>query len=168
MATRGDVYRKFGEASEVAQLLETELGTLLLMRKCIGEDLLTAPDRNRATEIYKHVNRQTLGRLIRTLGTTTTWVGDLEQVFTKALLSRNQLAHSFYLKHNMRINSDAGRKIMLRDLAEIDESLRKAYRTAQLLSGTELESLIADQGKSAAFQEKLQESLMAPHLPIRT
>lgn len=86
MATREDVYRKFGEASEVAQLLETELGTLLLMRKCIGEDLLTSPDRDRATEIYRHVNRQTLGRLIRTPGTTTTWVGDLEQVFTRAAI----------------------------------------------------------------------------------
>ena len=30
MPTLDDVYRKFGEASEAAQLLETELGTMLL------------------------------------------------------------------------------------------------------------------------------------------
>lgn len=167
MATREDVYSRFGEVSEVAQLLETELGTLLMMRNYIDEDLLGSPDRNRATEIYDHVNRKTLGRLIRTLGTKT-WVRDLEQVFNDALLSRNQLAHSFYLKHNMRMRSEAGRKVMLNDLAKIEKSLQKAYWIAQLLGSIELESLIAAGGKNTEFQEKRQKALKAPYLPIRT
>ena len=53
MPTLDDVYRKFGEASETAQLLETELGTLLLAHKCIDAGLLENPDPNRATAIYK-------------------------------------------------------------------------------------------------------------------
>ena len=168
MATREDVYSRFGEVSEVAQLLETQLGTLLMMRKYIDEDLLGSPDRNRAIEIYDHVNRKTLGGLIRTLGTKKTWVRDLEQVFNDALLSRNQLAHSFYLKHNMRMRSEAGRKVMLNDLAKIEKSLQKAYWIAQLLGSIELESLIAAGGKNTEFEEKQQKALKAPYLPIRT
>ena len=40
LRTLDDVYRKFGEASEAAQLLETELGTLLLWEQAIADDLL--------------------------------------------------------------------------------------------------------------------------------
>lgn len=56
MATPDEVYRKFGETSEAAQLLETELGTLLLKRKCIDAGLFEDSDPNRATAIYKKVN----------------------------------------------------------------------------------------------------------------
>jgi hypothetical protein len=59
-----DVYRRFGEVSERAQLLETELGTLLLWEQCVEEDLL-GQDVKRATEIMRGINRQTLGSLIR-------------------------------------------------------------------------------------------------------
>ena len=52
MATLDEVYRKFGEVSEAAQLLETELGTLLLTHKCIDGGLLDHPNAIRATAIY--------------------------------------------------------------------------------------------------------------------
>ena len=67
MPTLDDVYRKFGEASEAAQLLETALGTLLV-HKCIDAGLFENPDPSRATAIYDQINKQTLGRLIRSLG----------------------------------------------------------------------------------------------------
>ena len=105
MPTLDDVYRKFGEASEAAQLLETELGTLLLDHKCIDAGLLENPDPNRATAIYKQINKQTLGSLIRSLGVVGASIVDLEQLLNDALVSRNRLAHAFYLKHNLRRNS---------------------------------------------------------------
>ena len=43
MPTLDDVYRKFGEASEAAQLLETELGTLLLVAGIVDGDVSVAP-----------------------------------------------------------------------------------------------------------------------------
>ena len=68
MPTLDDVYRKFGEVSEAAQPLETELGTMLLMVGCIEADLIENPDSEKATEIYKQINKHTLGQLIKRLG----------------------------------------------------------------------------------------------------
>jgi hypothetical protein len=42
--TLDDVYRKFGETAEAAQLLETELGTKLLVRRGVAANLLNEPN----------------------------------------------------------------------------------------------------------------------------
>ena len=68
MPTLDEVYRKFGQVSEAAQLLETELGNLLLTHKCIDAGLLEHPNAIRATAIYDRINKQTLGALVRSLG----------------------------------------------------------------------------------------------------
>lgn len=159
MSRLDDVYRKFGEVSEAAQLLETELGTLLLTHRCIDAGLLENPDRSIATAIYDQVNRQTLGQLTRNLEKAGASTADLEQVLGNALAARNRLVHSFYLKHNFRRNSDDGREIMLRDLEVIHEDLLTAYRAVLLLSGVDLDALAAAHGDDA---------LPTGHLPIRT
>jgi hypothetical protein len=64
LPTIDDVYRKFGEASEAAQLIETELGTMLLLEEAVGEGLI-GEDGKCATEILKGISRQTLGTLVR-------------------------------------------------------------------------------------------------------
>ena len=158
MSTLDDVYRKFGEVSEAAQLLETELGTLLLTHRCIDAGLLENPDRARATAIYDQINRQTLGQLTRNLDKVGVSIGELEQLLGSALASRNRLVHSFYLKHNFRRNSDDGREVMLRDLEVIHDDLLAAYKAVLLLSGVDLDALAA-QGDNA---------LPTGHLPIRT
>ena len=48
MPTLDDVYRKFGETAEAAQLLETELGTALMVVDALEENLLTAANPGRA------------------------------------------------------------------------------------------------------------------------
>ena len=159
MPTLADVYRKFGEAFEAAQLLETELGTLLLAHKCIDAGLLENSDANRATAIHKQINKQTLGQLTRSLGAVGASIVDLEQLLSDALVSRNRLAHSFYLQHNLRRNSDDGRNVMLRDLEAMHENLLEAYKAVLLLSGVDLEKLVAEHGDSA---------LPSGHLPIPT
>jgi hypothetical protein len=68
MPTLDDVYRKFGMVSEAAQLLETELGTLLFDFGIAEEGLLMptpAANRERAAKLLDGINRQTLGQLIR-------------------------------------------------------------------------------------------------------
>ena len=149
MPTLNDVYRKFGEASEAAQLLETQLGTLLLDHRCIDAGLLENPDPSSATAIYNRVNKETLGQLIQSLRRVGTSIVGLEQLLNDALVSRNRLAHSFYLKHNLRRNSDDGREVMLRDLEAIHENLLDAYKAVMLLSGVDLEKLAADHGDNA-------------------
>ena len=54
MPSRDELYRKFGEASEATQLLEAELGTLLLTHKCIDEGLFDQPNPNKAASIRNH------------------------------------------------------------------------------------------------------------------
>ena len=146
MPTLDDVYRKFGETSEAAQLLETELGTMLLMVGCIEADLLENPDAKRATEIYKQINRHTLGQMIKKLGHKTTSIAHLEDVLAEALRVRNRLAHSFYLRHNLRRNSDDGRETMMKDLESMHEKILKAYKAVMLLSGVDLDKVVAEHG----------------------
>ena len=159
MATIDEVYRKFGEAYEAAQLLETELGTLLLEHKCIDAGLLENSDPIRATAIYDRINKQTLGQLIRSRGSIGDSIKNLQRVLGDALESRNRLTHSFYLRHNFRRNSDDGRDAMLRDLETIHEDLLEAYKAVLLLSGVDIEKLAVEYG------ERL---LPTGHLRIRT
>ena len=98
--TLDDVYRKFDETSEAAQLLEIELGTLLLLEQAIEEDLL-GKDGARATEIMRGINRHTLGTLIRNAKGKQS-VEEIEALLDAALKARNRLSHSFYRKHNFR------------------------------------------------------------------
>ena len=52
--------------------------------------------------------------------------------------------HSFYLQHNIRRNSDYGREIMLSDLDVIHDKLLEAYKALLLISGVDLDKLVAE------------------------
>lgn len=146
MPTLNEVYRKFGETSEAAQLLETELGNILLLQDCIEAGLIESPDSEKATEIYRQINKHTLGRLIKKLGLSITSSAQLQELLSQALTVRNRLAHSFYLRHNLRRNSDAGRTIMIQDLESMHDKLLEAYKAVMLLSGVDLDKLVAENG----------------------
>jgi hypothetical protein len=135
-----DVYRKFGFAAEAAQLLETELGTLLLFIRCVDDGLLTKPAPGRASDLLDTINRHTLGQLLKSLNNKTQSLDILEPLLSKALEERNRLLHSFYRQHNFRSNSDEGRALMLKDLESIHEKLLDAYKAVMLLSGTDLDA----------------------------
>lgn len=143
MPTLDDVYRKFGEAAEAAQLIETELGTLLLLARGVDEGLLDKPNPARASDILDTINRHTLGQLIKNLNTTTQSLDRLDSLLTSAREERNRLFHTFYRGHNFRRNSDEGRALMLSDLESIHDALLRAYKAIMLLSGVDLEALAA-------------------------
>lgn len=148
MPTLDDVYRKFGEASEAAQLLETELGNILLKHHCITASLNEILDQERATEIYRQINKHTLGQLIKALNLNTTSSSQLQQLLSQALTVRNRLAHSFYLSHNYRRNSVDGCAIMMKDLESIHDNLVEAYKAVMRLSGLDLDKLVAEHGNA--------------------
>ena len=127
MATLDEVYRKFGEVSEAAHILESELSNLVLAHKLIDEGLLEHPNPNRGEEIYKQTHKKTLGQLIQSLRSFEDFNEDIEQLLSKALDSRNKLSHFFYMEHNFRRFSDDGRDVMLRDLEAIHEVLQETY-----------------------------------------
>ena len=138
MPTLDDVYRKFGEAAEAAQLLETDLGTMLLFFGVVDEGLISPPlevDSRGAADLLRRINGQTLGQLLRNSKQHTDALDKLEPLLERALEERNRLAHSFYRQHNLRRNSDAGRGIMLQDLEFIHETLLAAWKAVNLLQG---------------------------------
>lgn len=141
MPTLDDVYRKFGETAEAAQLLETELGTILFAARCIDEGLIENKNPARAANILDSVDRHTLGQLLKALKNHTQSLDVLESLLSKARDERNRLSHSFYRKHNFRRNSDQGRTLMLQDLESIHSSLLDAYKAVLKLGGTDLDSV---------------------------
>ena len=153
MPTLDDVYRKFGYASEAAQLLETELGTMLFAIGAVEAGVLDGSDPEKAADILKFVNRQTLGQLMRSLNRSTDSLAELNDLLTFALKERNRLSHSFYRQHNLRRNSEVGRARMLEDLEAIHTTLLEAYKAVMLLSGIDFNKIKVDE-------------LPSTHLPI--
>ena len=153
MPSLDDVYRKFGCTSEAAQLLETELGTMLFSIGAVQAGLLDGSDPPKAKDILMFVNRQTLGQLLRSLNRSTESLAELNDQLTFALKERNRLSHSFYREHNFRRNSEDGRALMLKDLDFIHTSLLEAYKAVMLLSGVDLDKIKTGE-------------LPATHLPI--
>jgi hypothetical protein len=143
MTTLDDVYRKFGEAAEAAQLLETELGNMLLQFLYTDKGLLDKENPARAADILGSINRQTLGQLFKSLNNHTQSVDLLGDILSKALQERNRLFHSFYRKHNFRRNSDEGRVLMLQDLHAIHSALLDAYKAILMLNGTNIDAIAA-------------------------
>ena len=141
MPTLEEVYRKFGETAEAAQLLETELGNVLFLHGAFDEDLLTVKNPNRAAAIMSEIDASTLGRLLARLKSKMHVPSDLESLLSEALKQRNLLSHSFYRQHNFRRNSDEGRSTMIDDLDSMHESIIQAYKAVLRLSGTDLDSM---------------------------
>jgi hypothetical protein len=172
MPTLDDVYRKFGEVSEAAQIVETDLGTMLLFFGIVDEGLITPTlevDREGATALLRRINRHTFGQLLKNTKRHTDALDQLEPLLSKALDERNRLAHSFYRQHNFRKNSEAGRAIMMKDLEAIHETLLEAMKALSLLSGIDLDALAEQMAKARESGEASapaadEDSIF--HLPI--
>jgi hypothetical protein len=158
MPTLDDVYLKFGFASEAAQLLETELGNILLAFGALDGRLLSAtPDKKRAADLFADINRQTLGQLIKNAKRHVEALTQLEPLLLVALDERNRLSHHFFRQHNLRRNSDEGRALMLADLESIHDVLLEAFKAVTLLSGVDLDAMV---------KEGKDKNLPTRHLPI--
>lgn len=144
MASLDEVYRKFGEVAEAAQLLETQLGTVLIMVGCIDAGLLDRPSSTVAAELFGRVDRQTLGHLIKGFRAEGLSADDLEVLLKQALDERNRLARSFYRQHIFRRNSEQGCALMLEDLESIHSVLLDAYKA--VLSRESLYKALSENG----------------------
>ena len=67
MATRDQLYAKFGITAEAAQLFETVLGTIVLIAKGRNNDWFVDTDPVAAATILKRVERSTLGGILNGL-----------------------------------------------------------------------------------------------------
>jgi len=136
-----EVYRKFGEVSETAQLLETEIGNLLLLHKGVEAGLFETKNPDAAARILEQINRKTLGQLLWQLRGNYNDLDALENLLNVAKAERNRLIHSFYREHNFRRNSAGGRALMLQDLEKMDDKIIDAYKAIMKLSGVDLDKI---------------------------
>lgn len=141
MPSLDDVYRKFGEAAEAAQLLETEIGSLLIEDEASRRQWYEEPDPVAARAAMARINRSTLGQLLKGLDAAEISLDAASDVVLHALKERNRLSHSFFRQHNYRRNSESGREVMLKDLSSIHESVFRAYRLALRASGVDLDTI---------------------------
>lgn len=141
MSTLEQVYQKFGFVAEAAQLLETQLGNMLLLSAGAEQGWFIKPDGKRATELHDNINRSTLGQLIKRMQSTPLSLSAVETLLSDALRERNRLFHSFYRQHNFRRNSEEGRAVMWSDLDSIHDTLLLAYKAVLLIDGVDLDAL---------------------------
>ena len=134
MATREQLYAKFGETAEAAQLFETDLGTLLLCVRGLEQGWHAEPDAEAAAKLLHDVDRSTLGQLLAKLRASFSFDEGLTDQFASALKARNQLNHGFYERHNFAIQTDEGRDVMLNDLSALHHELFNAWRMADRIS----------------------------------
>jgi hypothetical protein len=139
MVTVNDVYRKFGEVAESAQLLETELGTLYLEVQADEHDLFRGTKGDLARRLLDGINKNTLGQLLRELQQKAGFTADLNLLLAQALTERNRLSHSFFRDHNFRRFSEEGCLAMIADLEAIHRTILDAYKAVMLLSEIDLE-----------------------------
>lgn len=141
MSTIDDVYRAFGYAAEAAQLLETELGTLLFRVQGEKLGIFTGEQSEDAREILDKINRSTFGQLLKKVTAETTQIDHLSEQLAAALAERNRLSHSLFRIHNNRRNTDEGCAIMVADLEQIHRTIFNAYKLVLLLAGIDLDAL---------------------------
>ncbi|MFC1535027.1 hypothetical protein ACFL7M_16875 [Thermodesulfobacteriota bacterium] len=141
MASLDDVYKKFGETAEAAQLLETEISNILLSIKAVEYDFFQNQNKSMAHGILEKINKSTLGTLLKKVEEIIGGEENLIKIFQNALNERNRLSHSFYREHNFRRNSNKGCDIMLEDLEKMHKTILQAYKVALALSGIDLDKL---------------------------
>ena len=144
MATREELYAKFGITAEAGQLFETELGTLILCSQALEHGWHVAPDGEKARAALDEIDRSTLGRLLHTLESRVHLEGDLEEKFASALKARNRLSHGFYERHNFKIQTDEGRDAMMVDLEALHQELFQAWRIASAMTSLVSEIMLHD------------------------
>lgn len=134
MASRDQVYHKFGITAEAAQLLETSLGTLLLGIQGLQQGWVAVPRPGEAAAALDRIEKRTLGALLKELEKLVTFEGDLPAFFLSALKTRNKLMHGFYERHNFKMLTEQGRDAMLTDLEEMHSELFRAWRVAEAMT----------------------------------
>jgi hypothetical protein len=131
MATREEVYAKFGLTAEAAQLFETELGTILLAREGEERGWHLKANPQEAAEFYEKLNRKTLGQVLTSLREYLDLEDQVAKSFELALKARNRLNHGFFERHNFAIYSEGGRDGMIDELETMHQQLVEAYEIAQ-------------------------------------
>jgi hypothetical protein len=129
-----NLYMEFGQAAEIAQVMEVEAGNLSLSFATLAFDPATITDDERqiVQALINDVNKRTFGNLLKQIRKIGDISEEIEKSVNDALEKRNYLIHKFFRTHNLAIHSEEGRKQMRSELREISEVMSRAHT---ILSG---------------------------------
>ncbi len=130
MATIEQVYHDAGRALEAACLLETELGTCLLVLDALETGSFANPDADAYLRLREAIDSNTLGRSIRAIKSKLSITENMDSVFQEALEARNFLAHRFFPHHGMNIHDPGGRDEMVAHIDKLRDAVWAAYTIA--------------------------------------
>jgi hypothetical protein len=118
------VFACYGSAMQHGQLLEEELGTLLIIYSKISDNALTL--RELEAE-YSELRRKTLGTLLSRLRKHIAIHDDsVRTLLDGALETRNFLAHHFFLVRREMLSTETNRFALLGELLAAEERFRQA------------------------------------------
>lgn len=146
MASRAELYEKFGLTAEAAQLFETAVGTIVLAARGHNRGWFQEADPEAAAASLAERDSLTLGRALRALERELT-IGDstVLEAFRRGLKSRNLLFHGFFERHNFKIQTEAGRTEMIADLDVLHEDLFQCWRLAEAVTSTLFEDHMTEE-----------------------
>lgn len=145
MASRDELYAKFGITAEASQLLETSLGTLSLSVAGLSSGWHIAPDATAARAALEKIDANTLGQILAGLKGRVGFSEELLDVLSNGLSARNRLIHGFFERHSFSIQTDEGRDAMMADLESLHDLLFTAWRHADAMAGLASEVLFEQQ-----------------------
>ena len=154
MATRAELYEKFGVTAEAGQLLETALITCIIALEGLDRGWIEDPEPILGAEILGKLDSIPMGALHKQLKKHLNIDGEEISFLGNSLETRNRLNHGFYLKHSFKIDSPEGRDEMIADLEEKHQILFDAWQMTTHLSDILLAAL---QLLKRAHEEKRSE-----------
>lgn len=111
-----EVFAFFGLAAYCAQLLEQGITNLL-----VGSQIIEKKKTNwiHIRNLYEKADRQTLGKLLRSVRELSSFDASLDDELIEALKNRNYLMHHFFVEHSTSILSAPGKRNMIDELQNI-------------------------------------------------
>lgn len=123
-----EVYAFYGLAGYAAQVLEQGLVTWVVALRMAGEQRLTTIMVER---LFDEFEERTFGQLLRIVRERVQVSSDFEGLLEKALQRRNFLVHKFFSTHSADFLSDAGRRVMIKELRDAVALFEQADKAAE-------------------------------------
>ncbi|MGR3370269.1 MAG: hypothetical protein ACU0CC_01180 [Sagittula sp.] len=146
VASRSELYEKFGVTAEAAQLFETAIGTIVLAARGHNRGWFQKTDPDAAAATMAEIDALTLGRSLGELDKELK-IGDgtVLAIFRRGLKSRNLLFHGFFERHNFKIQTSVGRDEMMSDLEDLHEDLFSCWQLAEAVSTSLFQEHVTEQ-----------------------
>lgn len=150
MATRQDVYGRFGATAEAAQWFEHELGDLLYTARALELGLDHTPNPGMASKLFAELERDTAGVLLGKVKKRFRVSPHGARSLTGALEARNMLIHGYFVHHRDNLGTEAGRANATAMLDSFDASLRAAREEVRWLTYGAIQMILDRRGRKAS------------------